>query len=216
MRRVLSTAVVALIIAALAGIPSGAIAQSDPADDPISPSAVTRGLNADKIDGKHASRYTLRRAPRAKKVVATNRVGMLPPNIIEPLWPLIQGKPAFLADNQVHWNEIVGKPATVITATAPCPSPLPAASYVVFPNLPRQATYDFQIVPHSTPGVIMYIDRVETLVDPGGTISMGVRVVSNTAGGACNIRASALVGEGISVASARNHLNKANVHYNWK
>ena len=130
MRRVLSTAFVALMIAALAGIPSGAVAQGDPADDPISPARVVRGLNADKLDGRHASRYTLSRAPRANKLVATNRLGMLPPNIVEPLWNLVRGKPAWLADNQVHWDEIIGKPATTIFATVPCPNPvLPAARW---------------------------------------------------------------------------------------
>ena len=207
MRRVLSTAVVALIVAALVGVPVGAVAQSDPADDRISSSALVRGLNADKIDGKHASRYTLSRRPRAKKVVATNRLGMLPPNIIEPFWRLIQGKPAILADDQIHWDEIVGKPSSLITATIPCANPVPAGwNSIVLPPAPRWAMYDFNILP-TTPGVTFYLDPPDVQLNADGTLRLEVWYNANAAGGSCNIRASAEVGEGITVAKAK-RLNK--------
>ena len=221
MRRVLSTAVVALVVAALVGVPMGAVAQSDPADDRISPSALVRGLNADKIDGKHASRYTLSRRPRAKKVVATNRLGMLPPNIIEPYWRLIQNKPAILADNQIHWDEVVGKPSTLpgmITATIPCANPVPAwGNQIVLPPAPREAMYDFDILPHTVPGIDFWIDAspdVQVLAD--GRLQFTLNYWASAAGGFCNIRASALVHEGITPAGAkkiRKVFDKSKVKY---
>lgn len=71
----------------------------------------TAGLNADTVDRKHAVAATNNKAKRAKKLVATNQRGLLPANIVRPLWGLIQGIPAVLADGVVGWGEVANKPA---------------------------------------------------------------------------------------------------------
>jgi hypothetical protein len=96
MRQILSTALVALIVGALAGMTASTIAQT-PEEEAIAPSAVTVA-NADKVDGKHAVGYTIKKPKRAGKLVATNAGGMLPPNIVKPFWAAIQNKPAGFAD----------------------------------------------------------------------------------------------------------------------
>jgi hypothetical protein len=117
MRQIVSTAIVAVIVGAVAGATMSAVAQEDPAtttERTITPA----GLNADKVDGKHAVRYTLNRNLRRNRLVATNRQGFLPPNIVRPGWNAIQGKPPTFADGQVDWTEVANKPADpVITIT---------------------------------------------------------------------------------------------------
>ena len=106
MRQIISTAVVAVIVGALAGATMSAVAQA-PAEQSITPAA---GINADKVDGKHAIGYTTRKLARRGKLVATNRRGELPSNIVSPLWRLMRGVPATLADGQIDWGEIQNKP----------------------------------------------------------------------------------------------------------
>jgi len=105
MRQVLSTALVACIVGALAGASFGAVAQS-PAEPPVS----TTALNAGAVDGLSAVKATSQKAKRMGKLVATDAKGFLPSNIVKAKWGLIGGKPAFLADGQVGWGEIAGIP----------------------------------------------------------------------------------------------------------
>ena len=109
MRQILSTALVAVIVGALAGVTAGTLAQAEPGSA-VEPTAKVR--NADRVDGKHAVAYTNKRGVRAGKLVATNARGLLPSNIVQPYWGYIKNKPGILADHQIHWNEIVGKPAS--------------------------------------------------------------------------------------------------------
>jgi hypothetical protein len=109
MRQILSTAIVAVVVSVLTLTIADAMARSDPARDAVTP-ALVRGQNADMVDGKHAIRATMSLAPRAKKLVATDKKGFLPANIVRPLWRLVQGVPAVLADGQVAWGEVAGKP----------------------------------------------------------------------------------------------------------
>ena len=109
MRQIISTAVVAVIVGALAGATMSAVAQTEPAAErAISPAA---GINAATVDGKSAVGYTTRKLARRGKLVATNRRGELPSNIVRPLWRLMVGTPATFADGQVGWTEVVGTPA---------------------------------------------------------------------------------------------------------
>ena len=85
----------------------GSVAPASLAEDDVSTSA---GVNADRVDGKHAVSATNKKTARADKLVATDTKGYLPSNILKPLWGLIQGLPAVLADGQVSWNELVGIP----------------------------------------------------------------------------------------------------------
>jgi hypothetical protein len=80
-------------------------AQSDEVN-PASP-----GINAGKVDGKHAVGSGASPAKRAKKLVATDASGFLPSDIVRPLWSLIQGIPAILTDGQITFAEIAAKPA---------------------------------------------------------------------------------------------------------
>ena len=96
MRQVLSTALVALIVGALAGATVSAVAQS-PAEPVIVPSAVST-INADKVDGRHAVGSGASKAKRARKLVATNSSGYLPSNIVKPYWRNIKNMPAGFAD----------------------------------------------------------------------------------------------------------------------
>jgi hypothetical protein len=86
----------------------GGLAPASLAQDDVTPSA---GLNADKVDGKDAVAATGKAAQRANKLVATNKQGLLPANILRPLWSLLQGIPAVLADGQVSWGEVANPPA---------------------------------------------------------------------------------------------------------
>jgi len=117
MRQIISTAVVAVVVGAVAGATMGAVAQTGPeatTQQAIVP-AVT-SINAHKVDGRHAVSASASRKRRAGKLVATNRQGYLPANIIKPAWKLMEGKPPVLADDQVGWDELVGT-APKITLT---------------------------------------------------------------------------------------------------
>ena len=72
---------------------------------------MTAGLNADTVDGRHAVSAKAKKKARANKLVATSQQGLLPSNILKPLWSLMVGIPPILADGQVTWAEIVGLPA---------------------------------------------------------------------------------------------------------
>jgi hypothetical protein len=111
MRQILSTAIVALVVAALTAVSVSALAQSSPAtDSTYSPSSVSN-INADRVDGKHAVGAKATIPQRKGKLVATDKTGFLPRNIVKPLWPLIQNKPAALADGEIAWDEVQGIPA---------------------------------------------------------------------------------------------------------
>ena len=71
----------------------------------------TAGLNADKVDGRHAVGFTNKRSARAGRLVATNSRGDLPSNIVRPYWGLIKNRPAILADNKISWGEVANKPS---------------------------------------------------------------------------------------------------------
>jgi hypothetical protein len=99
MRQIISTALVALVVSLVTVTAVGALAQDVPApatEQAIVPSVTS--LNAHKVDGRHAVSARASRARRAGKLVATNKQGYLPANIIKPAWKLISGKPAGFAD----------------------------------------------------------------------------------------------------------------------
>lgn len=87
MRQILSTALVALVVGSLAGASVGALAQTPDeaeAGAGISPSAVSK-INADRVDGKHAVGAGASLPKRAGKLVATDKNGYLPKNIVNGL-----------------------------------------------------------------------------------------------------------------------------------
>ena len=73
--------------------------------------SVAAGVNAETVDGKDAVGAGVGKQQRAGNLVATNKQGFLPGNILKPLWSLLQGIPAVLADGQVSWGDIADKPA---------------------------------------------------------------------------------------------------------
>jgi hypothetical protein len=107
MRNIITTALVALVVGSLAGASAAAIAQT-PAESRVEAAA---SGNADRVDGRHAVGASASKAKRANKLVATNRRGQLPANIIRRSWASIADKPAALADGQIRWGEVGGKPA---------------------------------------------------------------------------------------------------------
>lgn len=86
----------------------GGLGPASLAKDGVTPAA---RVNADTVDGKDAVAATGKATQRANKLVATNKQGLLPANILRPLWSLLQGIPAVLADGQVGWGEVTDKPA---------------------------------------------------------------------------------------------------------
>ena len=120
--------------------------------------------NASKVDGKSAVGANASVAARAGKLVATNNQGLLPSDILNPLWSLLQGIPAAFADGQITWAEITGKPAgfaddvdngafvsNVGAAFAIGPG---ATLYPSVYSLNRNISIEFEIVPDS-PGVFL-------------------------------------------------------------
>jgi len=115
MRQILSTALVALIVAALTAVTVSALAQDAPTTErTVSPAAVSN-INAHRVDGKHAVGFTNKRLARRNKLVATNRQGFLPSNIVKPFWGAIKHKPAGFADG-VDNEGVTG--VTVVTTAA--------------------------------------------------------------------------------------------------
>ncbi len=55
-------------------------------------------INADTVDGRHAVGSGASKTKRARKLVATNRYGFLPSNIVKPKWGFIRNMPAGFAD----------------------------------------------------------------------------------------------------------------------
>jgi hypothetical protein len=105
MRRIISTTLVAVSLVTLTA--AGVVAQSEPA---VEQAIVPAGLNADKIDGRHAVGHGASARKRAGKLVATNKRGQLPSNIVKPAWRLILGKPAAFRDGRITWGEVQDKP----------------------------------------------------------------------------------------------------------
>jgi hypothetical protein len=93
----------ALAICLLAGSSVPVTAQSEPEEPVVQPAqgaliTPAAGINADTVDRKHAVGFTNDTTRRAKKLVATNKVGLLPANIVRPLWTLVQDIPPGFAD----------------------------------------------------------------------------------------------------------------------
>ena len=107
MRQIASTAVVALVVSTLTVTTMTVLAQEP---QTVVPAAVSN-INAHRVDGKHAVGAGASPADRAGKLVATNADGRLPSNILKPVWNLLQGVPADLADGQVGWSEVTNKPS---------------------------------------------------------------------------------------------------------
>jgi microcystin-dependent protein len=83
------------------------VAQSGPAAAQQAIVPAITSINAHKVDGRHAVSAKASRARRAGKLVATNKQGYLPANIIKPAWRLIQDKPASTKStggSQAHTN----------------------------------------------------------------------------------------------------------------
>lgn len=127
MSRLRLVLVAALTASLLAGGVTGVLAQSD---DSVTPAA---GVNADRVDGKHAVDSDAIKKHRANKLVATDEDGYLPPNILKPLWRLVQDVPAAFADGidngivAMTVTQVVGAAAGVVaggdvSATATCPA----------------------------------------------------------------------------------------------
>jgi len=104
-RRLTASALAAGMLLAI--LPAASFAQD------AGSSIIPAGLNADRVDGKHAVGAKASKSKRAGKLVATDSKGFLPSNIVKPKWGYIKNKPAAFRDGRITWKEIIGKPALV-------------------------------------------------------------------------------------------------------
>jgi hypothetical protein len=105
MRRIISAILVAVSLVTVTA--AGTVAQSEPTTEQA---IIPAGFNADKVDGRHAVGHGASARKRAGKLVATNKRGQLPSNIVKPAWRLILGKPAAFRDGRITWGEVQNKP----------------------------------------------------------------------------------------------------------
>jgi hypothetical protein len=188
MRQILSTALVALVVAALTAVSVSAMAQSEPAtNSTYSPAA---GLNADTVDHRHAVGFTNNKGARRNKLVATNRYGLLPSNIVKPLWGLIKGMPAGFADGVddgiVHMTttQVASDPQSIpalgdgsVSVTCPAGSHVisggfAASSYLVFAVDSIQSGNGWLALAHNSSGAeqTMRATAVCLTTDPIGVL----------------------------------------------
>lgn len=147
-----------LILAGLLAVTAvGAAGQDTEEPDPLAPAA---GVNADKVDGRHAIKYTSKKSRRKGKLMAFGATGYLPANIVK-------GGVATLAalrdpagavnepDNPVHWNQIQGVPPAVmgsdttesfIAATSPGAIP-PGGQFIFAVEYPVGLSLQTSLVP---------------------------------------------------------------------
>ena len=92
-------------------------------DDGISPSAVAN-VNADRVDGRHAVKYTSNTTARKGKLMAFACHGYLPNNIVPwagsprlPRCRALELGAVNEADNPVHWNQLHGVPPAIADGT---------------------------------------------------------------------------------------------------
>jgi hypothetical protein len=103
-------------------------------DDGIGPSAVAN-VNADRVDGRHAIKYTSNTTARKSRLMAIGATGYLPNNIIQKAMDAdkidgidstalatmaaLQSSAGAVneAGNPVHWNQLQGVPPGIINGT---------------------------------------------------------------------------------------------------
>ncbi len=91
-------------------------------DDGIGPSAVAN-INAHRVDGRHAIKYTSNLAKRKGRLMAFGATGYLPDNIVAGGVATVAALQSSVgavneADNPVHWNQLQGVPPAVVNGTA--------------------------------------------------------------------------------------------------
>ncbi len=205
MRQIISTAVVAVIVGAVAGATMGAVAQSGPAattEQVISPATVSN-INAHKVDGRHAVGSGASKAKRAGKLVATSSSGYLPSNIVKPYWGAIRNKPAGFADgvdNVGYVSKVHPKVYTIGN------SPI-----WVYANVPLNSDVEMTLIPTRT-GVQLEI-AIETYRRYNSTILTHWYNVKKISGGdAADFRVRTRVfNQGISAVGLANVAKKVKV-----
>ena len=108
--------VAAVMVLAVTG--QAALAQSG---DGIDPSAVAN-VNADRVDGRHAIKYTSNKTARKGRLMAFGATGYLPDNIVAGGVATVAALQSSIgavneADNPVHWNQLQGVPPAILTGT---------------------------------------------------------------------------------------------------
>lgn len=82
--------------------------------------ATSAGINADRVDGLNAVKYTSKKNKRKSRLMAFSASGYLPANIVKGTVATLaqlgdSTGAANEADNPVHWNQIQGIPPAVLT-----------------------------------------------------------------------------------------------------
>ena len=192
-RQVLAYLIAIGMIAAVAAVPTVA-QQADPNAERVFEVA---GLNADTVDGKHAVSYTNKRGARKNRLVATNRRGELPPNIVRPRWNLIQRVPDGFKDGvddvgvaKIKLTKVVTEPVTVAPGggenlVAWCPSGTVAAGGgyemvgnvedgVVYESMPRSGLSGWgaglKVLPTAGGSIDFYVYAICMSTQPGGAL----------------------------------------------
>ena len=155
-RHFIPIAIATVMVMAIA--PATMLAQEDESAA-IEPAA---GINADTVDGRHAVGSGASKAWRARKLVATNKRGLLPSNIVKPYWGAIKNKPAAFADGRIHWNEVVGKPAGFADGVDAGDKTSSAITFVSVPLAPDEFIWLDVITPPSLDAGVSIIP-----VEPG-------------------------------------------------
>jgi hypothetical protein len=158
--------------------------------------------NAHRVDGKHAVGFGASVASRSGKLVATsNDTGLLPSDIILPLWSLLQGVPAGFADG-------IDNGTFVSTATG---NIAVGAGGVVFPAfvLNRNVEVEFFLVPQ-TVGQFMAIQEVLTVLNADNTLTHYVQIKNYGVASTFRLRLR-VTSEGITPASLKRQLKASAV-----
>jgi hypothetical protein len=168
--------------------------------------------NAAKVDGKSAVGANASVSARAGKLVATDNQGLLPSNILLPLWSLLQGIPAALADGQITWAEVTGKPAGfaddidngAFTSAVSGSNPIPGGA-TLYPSfsISRLVRVDFEVIPQAV-GVFLTHDRTWVVLNADGSTVTYYIQVTNQSGAAGDFRVRLeLYSQGITPAALK-------------
>ena len=167
-------------------------------DDGIGPSAVAN-VNADRVDGRHAVKYTSNTTARKGKLMAFGATGYLPSNIVQggvATVAALQSATGAVneADNPVHWNQLQGVPTAVLQADTTrsaivfeTPVILAGAQGAFYVAYPVGLDLKVTLIP-TAPGAVFYV--ANNLLQPGyaigrsadGTGLLEAFVVQNTGG----------------------------------
>jgi len=171
---------------------------------------IAAGLNADTVDGRHAVGSGASKAKRARKLVATNRKGYLPSNIVKPYWGAIKNKPAGFADGVDDIGPTYTSKILYDSTVSDGPIAASDTRRVAVAGMPRNADLHFSVVPREG-NHTMRVENVDVWWANDGGHSYTVHV-RNLSPWPANFKLRALIfAEGIAPAKLKRALATARV-----